>query len=62
MVDDNTQAPFVRVVVRKETNFQNRRILFDSSSVKRHVMTDDDLLQFEKFDDIANNFGYQVNF
>ena len=61
MVDDYTQCPSVRVVIRKETNFQNRRTLFDSSSVKRHVITDDDLQQFEKFDDITNNFGYQVS-
>ena len=58
--DDDTQCPLVRVVVRRETNFQNRRTLFDSSNVKRQIIKEKDLEEYKKYDDISGCFGYQV--
>ena len=60
-VDDNTQFPIVRVIVRRETNFQNRRTLFDSSNVKRNIIKEKDLEEYSKYDDISGCFGYQVS-
>ena len=59
--NDDTQCPFVRVVVRRETNFQNRRTIFDSFSTKRQIITDKDAESYRQFDDIAGSFGYQVS-
>ena len=60
-VNDDTQCPLVRVVVRRETNFQNRRTLFDSSNVKRQIVKEKDLEEYKKYDDISGCFGYQVS-
>ena len=60
-VDDNTQFPIVRVIVRRETNFQNRRTLFDSSNVKRNIIKEKDFEEYSKYDDISGCFGYKVS-
>ena len=59
--NDDTQCPLVRVVVRRETNFQNRRTLFDSSNVKRQIINERDLEEYKKYDEISGCFGYQVS-
>ena len=58
--DQCTQSPLIRVVVRKETNFQNRKTLFDSSCVKRNLITAKDSNKLAQYDEIANQYGYKV--
>ena len=55
-----TQNPLVRVVVRKEINFQNRKTLFDSSCVKRDLITIKTSNNMGQYDEIANQYGYKV--
>ena len=50
----------VRVVVRKETNFQNRKTLFDSSSITRETISSDNTENFGRYDEISNHYGYKV--
>ena len=41
-------------------NFNNRRILFDSSSLKREIITSNDSEHYGEFDEISNHYGYKV--
>ena len=52
--------PPIRVVVRKEVNFQNRKTLFDSSCIKRDMISTKDLNNLAQYDEISHQYGYKV--
>ena len=59
--NDDNEFPLIRVVIRRETNFQSRKTIFDSSYVKRQSIKEKDLEDYRKFDDIFDCYGYQVS-
>ena len=44
----------------KEVDFQNRKILFDSSCIRREVLSGSNSIDLSQYDEIANNYGYKV--
>lgn len=54
-------AEQVRLVLFRECDFRGRKLLFDSHSIKKVPLNNNEKENTEKFTEISNGFGYLVS-